>query len=387
MAETTLPAPSTDETGVALSAETSGVRIRLAGDWTVEAAETLRQQIDSAVGQVPGGAVAVLDGGDVGRMDTAGAWLVERARRRLDAAGARVALERFSQDHSHLIDAVEPTQRADRQPAPPVSPVIVFLAMVGRGAALILKDGRLVTTMLGEFVVAFVQTLAFRRRMRWAAFVNHIDRAGFQAVPIIALMSFLIGMIIAQQGAFYFRSFGAELFVVDLVGVLVCREIGVLLTAIMVAGRSGSAFTAEIGSMKMREEIDALTVLGLSPVDVLVVPRVLALVISLPILALVADLAALAGAWVVVLFYIGIPTDTFILRLREALTVSYVMVGLVKAPFMAMVIGLMACVEGMKVAGSAESLGEHTTASVVKAIFMVVVMDGVFAMFFATIGV
>jgi phospholipid/cholesterol/gamma-HCH transport system permease protein len=262
-----------------------------------------------------------------------------------------------------------------------------FLSKVGREASEIVADANLVVAMLGEFVAAFGGTLAWQRRMRWAAFVNHIDRTSLQAVPIIALMSFLIGMILAQQGAFYFRSYGAEIFVVDLVGVLVCREIGVLLTAIMVAGRSGSAFTAEIGSMKMREEIDALTVLGVSPVDVLVVPRLLALIIALPILTLVADLAAIAGAWVVVILYIGIPSDTFFMRLQAALSMTNVLIGIGKAPAMALIVGLMACVEGMKVKGSAESLGRHTTSSVVKAIFMVVVMDGIFAMVFAGLGI
>jgi phospholipid/cholesterol/gamma-HCH transport system permease protein len=155
----------------------------------------------------------------------------------------------------------------------------------------------------------------------------------------------------------------------------------------MVAGRSGSAFTAEIGSMKMREEIDALTVLGVSPADVLVVPRVLALVLSLPMLTLLANLASLFGAYIVVVYHIGIPTDTFLVRLRESLTVTNLVVGLSKAPAMAVVIGLIACVEGLKVKGSAESLGKHTTASVVKAIFLVIVMDGVFAMIFASVGI
>jgi phospholipid/cholesterol/gamma-HCH transport system permease protein len=286
-----------------------------------------------------------------------------------------------------LLGAVEPIGRTvlpeRRTPAAPVR----FAAAVGEGAVDIGRDARMVIETLGEFVVSVAGVVTWRRRMRWPAFVNHIDRAGMQAVPIVALMSFLIGMIIAQQGAFYFRTYGAEIFVVDLVGVLVCREIGVLLTAIMVAGRSGSAFTAEIGSMKMREEIDALTVLGVSPADVLVVPRLLALVLVLPILTLVADLAALAGSLVVVVYYVGIPIETYFVRLQEALTVTYVMIGLVKAPAMALVIGLIACVEGMKVQGSAESLGSHTTASVVKAIFMVIVMDGVFAMFFGAIGI
>ncbi|WP_181707455.1 ABC transporter permease [Chthonobacter rhizosphaerae] len=393
MADRTLPAIDAPGPGgergdapIDVSADRGGARVRLSGDWTIENAARLETRLSPDTLAATAGTI-VIDGSDIGRFDTAGAWLVERTRRQLDGRGVSVSLTGFSEAQQILIAAVDKTGRTELPEPPKVSPVVRFLTLVGRGAAEIISDANALAAMLGEFIIALGGTLAWRRRMRWAAFVNHIDRAGFQAVPIIALMSFLIGMIIAQQGGFYFRSFGAELFVVDLVGVLVCREIGVLLTAIMVAGRSGSAFTAEIGSMKMREEIDALTVLGVSPVDVLVVPRLLALIVTLPILALVSDLAALAGAWVVTLFYIGVPTDTFLLRLKEALTVTYVMVGLVKAPFMALVIGLVACVEGMKVKGSAESLGEHTTASVVKAIFMVVVMDGIFAMFFASLGI
>jgi phospholipid/cholesterol/gamma-HCH transport system permease protein len=366
-------------------AESAGALLRLSGDWTIETAGDFETRL--AEGAKSGQPVVVIDGSRLGRFDTAGAWVIEQARRRLTVTGSQVTLQGFSPAQATLIDAVEKVGRTVLPEPEKVNPAIRFLAAVGRGAAEVVADGNAVMSMFGQFIVAFAGTVTLRRRMRWAAFVNHIDRTALQAIPIIALMSFLIGMIIAQQGGFYFRTYGAELFVVDLVGVLVCREIGVLLTAIMVAGRSGSAFTAEIGSMKMREEIDALTVLGVSPVDVLVVPRLLALIIAMPILALVADLAALAGAWVVVVFYIGIPTNTFFLRLQEALIPSYVLIGLVKAPFMALVVGLVACVEGMKVKGSAESLGTHTTASVVKAIFLVVVMDGIFAMLFAALGI
>lgn len=363
----------------------SGTRVRLSGVWTIAAAGDL----SAALGEASRGSdgPVVIDGSDVERLDTAGAFLIHQARRRFSDAGRDVQIEGFSPPQMILIDAVARTGKADIKTSPSVNPIVRFLSAVGVQATEIVADLVRVVATLGEFLVALLGMLAFRRRMRWAAFVNHLDRTGLQAVPIVSLMSFLIGMIIAQQGGFYFRTYGAELFVVDLVGILVCREIGVLLTAIMVAGRSGSAFTAEIGSMRMREEIDALTVLGVSPVDVLVVPRLLALVIALPILTLVADLAALAGSWVVVTFYMGIPSDTYFLRLQQAMTPTYFLIGIMKAPFMAMVVGLMACVEGMKVEGSAESLGSHTTSSVVKAIFMVIVIDGVFAMFFAALGI
>ncbi len=218
-----------------------------------------------------------------------------------------------------------------------------------------------------------------------AAIVTQIDHMGVRAVPIIMLMSFLIGAIIAQQGAFQLRYFGAEVFVVDLVGILQLREIGVLLTAIMIAGRSGSAITAEIGSMKMREEIDALKVMGLNPIGVLVFPRLVALTVVLPLLTVVANFAALAGAAAVSWSYSGITPDVFVSRLREAIDMSTVTSGMIKAPFMALIIGIVASVEGMKVGGSAESLGRRVTASVVKSIFVVILVDGLFAMFYAAI--
>lgn len=206
------------------------------------------------------------------------------------------------------------------------------------------------------------------------------------ALPIVVLITFLIGAIIAQQGIFHFRKFGAEAYVIDMVGILVLRELGVLIVAIMVAGRSGSAYTAELGSMKMREEIDALSTMGLDPVDVLILPRVVALICALPILAFVGAVAALYGGGLVAWLYGGVSPASFVSRLHDAISVTHFEVGLIKAPFMALVIGIVACTEGLRVKGSAESLGKQTTTSVVKSIFLVIVLDGMFAVFFASIG-
>ena len=192
-------------------------------------------------------------------------------------------------------------------------------------------------------------------------------------MPIIVLISFLVGCIVAQQGIFQLQKFGATAFVVDLVGILVLRELGVLLTSIMVAGRSGSAFTAEIGSMKMREEIDALRVMGLDPMEVLIMPRILALVIGLPLLTFISAIAALFGGGITAWIYGDISPDVFLSRLRAAIGINTFLVGLIKAPFMALIIGIIASIEGLAVEGSAESLGRHVTSSVVKAIFMVIV--------------
>jgi phospholipid/cholesterol/gamma-HCH transport system permease protein len=216
--------------------------------------------------------------------------------------------------------------------------------------------------------------------------VHQLDRVAWQAVPIILLITFLIGGIIAQQGFFHFRKFGADEYVVDMIGILVLREIGVLIVAIMVAGRSGSSYTAELGSMKMREEIDALRTMGVDPIDILLLPRVIALIIALPLLTFLGAMAALCGGGLVAWFYGGMSPEIFLSRLREAISLTHFQVGLIKAPFMALAIGIVACTEGLEVKGSAESLGLKTTASVVKSIFLVIVLDGLFAIFFASIG-
>jgi phospholipid/cholesterol/gamma-HCH transport system permease protein len=240
--------------------------------------------------------------------------------------------------------------------------------------------------MLGAVSVAALRVLLRPMTFRLTSLVNQVDRVGWRAVPIILLITFLIGAILAQQGIFHFRRFGADIFVVDMVGILVLREIGVLIVCIMVAGRSGSAYTAELGSMKMREEIDALQTMGFNPVNVLILPRILALVIAVPMLTFIGSLSALYGGGLVAWLYGNIPPEIFLSRLREVISLDHFMVGIVKAPFMALMIGIIACVDGLQVQGSAESLGARTTASVVKSIFFVIVLDGVFAIFFAAIG-
>jgi phospholipid/cholesterol/gamma-HCH transport system permease protein len=240
--------------------------------------------------------------------------------------------------------------------------------------------------ILGGVARGFVRAFAHPARFRITSVVYHVDKTGLRAVPIISLMSLLIGAIIAQQSAFQLRTFGADVYVVDLVGVLVLRELGVLLTAIMIAGRSGSAFTAEIGSMKMREEIDALSVIGLDATEVLIMPRILALIVALPLLTFISDVMALVGGGLVAWGYVGLPPSAFIMRLRDAVALNTLFVGLIKAPFMALIIGIIAATEGFRVRGSAESLGARTTSSVVKAIFMVIVVDGLFAMYFSAVS-
>jgi phospholipid/cholesterol/gamma-HCH transport system permease protein len=256
---------------------------------------------------------------------------------------------------------------------------------VGRAVASSARDIVLILQMLGEATVALLRVALRPHAFRLTSVVHHLDRVGLQAVPIILLITFLIGGIIAQQGIFHFRKFGADVYVVDMVGILVLREIGVLIVAIMVAGRSGSSYTAELGSMKMREEVDALRTMGLDPVLVLVLPRVLALTVALPLLTFLGAMAALYGGGLVAWLYGGMSPDIFITRLKEAISLTHFKVGMIKAPFMALAIGIVACSEGLRVKGSAESLGLQVTTSVVVSIFLVIVLDGIFAMFFASI--
>jgi phospholipid/cholesterol/gamma-HCH transport system permease protein len=363
----------------------SGEQLELAGggSWTSKNAEEIERLVDDIVRQEPW--IASIDLAEVREMDTFGAWLVERLVRG-SSGGSEPRLVGVDEHCAGLLARMRQVNRSSSEQAAPTRGLVKGLSAVNHRLlrlGLALGAG---LEMLGAITSAFSRVIVRPHTLRFTSFVHHLDRVGWQAVPIIVMITFLIGCIISQQAIFHFRSFGAEDYVVDLVGVLVLREIGVLIVAIMVAGRSGSSYTAELGSMKMREEIDALRTMGRDPVEILLLPRVLALVCALPILTVVGSLAALVGGGLVAWLYGGMAPEIFISRFREAVSVTHFEVGVIKAPFMALVIGTIACSEGLQVKGSAESLGLQTTTSVVKSIFMVIVLDGIFAMFFASIG-
>jgi phospholipid/cholesterol/gamma-HCH transport system permease protein len=323
---------------------------------------------------------------EVQELDTLGAWLLEKLLRRVGSAGHGVEIVGVADNYVGLIEEVHQVNRRNVAPPAQVNPVVARLNDVGHAALGATDDVIMFLQMLASLFLALIGVLRRPRSLRFTSLVYQMYRIGLQAIPIIVLITFLIGAIIAQQGIFHFRRFGAESYVVDMVGILVLRELGVLIVAIMVAGRSGSAYTAELGSMKMREEIDALLTMGLDPVEVLILPRVVALVITLPILSFIGSMAALYGGGLIAQFYGGMAPAIFIARLHEAISVTHFEVGILKAPLMALVIGIVACSEGLRVKGSAESLGRQTTTSVVKSIFLVIVLDGLFAVFFASIG-
>ena len=355
----------------------------LAGPWTAEHARV----VEALAGEIAAQADRhhlIIDLAGVQRLDTLGAWVLDRTRHELGEKGLASDFVNATQEQHILLNEVAYRGFQDQQKSKP-SRLVDFLADVGQTVAGAGNDLVRGVAFLGELVSAFIRVVVHPRRFRGTALVNQLEQIAYRGVPIIVLISFLVGAIVAQQGIFQLVRFGATPFVVDLIGILVMRELGVLLTSIMVAGRSGSAFTAEIGSMKMREEIDALRVMGLDPIEVLILPRILALIIGLPLLTFLASIAALLGGGITAWIYGDISPDVFLTRLRAAIGFNTFMVGLIKAPFMAMVIGIIATLEGLAVAGSAESLGRHVTSSVVKAIFMVIVLDGLFAMFFAAI--
>lgn len=361
--------------------------VALAGTWTAETVGGIEPRMLRLVAEAGAPAAVRLDFSGVDRLDTIGGTLARMVEAGFRARGVPVEVGGLSDSAGTIYREVgegldEPAPPPAREP--PL--VIQGLSKVGDQMVEAAADTRALVSFFGEVVVAGRSLLIGRARFRLAAVVTQLDRVAFRAVPIMFLITFLIGGIIAQQGIFFFRSFGADTYVVDLVAILTLREIGVLIVSIMVAGRTGSAFTAEIGSMKMREEIDALRVMGLNPVEVLVLPRLIALVIGLPLLTVVGNLSAIAGGAIVAQIYGQMPIDIFLARMQEEVAQRHIWVGLAKAPFMALIIGLVACVEGLRVKGSAESLGQQTTASVVKAIFLVIVVDGLFAIIFASLG-
>lgn len=362
----------------------TGLVVRCSGDWTSANARALELDVVATEPSLAKSTNTVIDIAAIDALDTIGAWLLTRLRRQ--GAGPSGGFTGASGKHQSLLERID-NYDPEEAPTPPrenwfTAPFDTLGRTIMGGSG----DVYAINTTLGHLLSAFGQTMTGRAPLRLASFVQQFEQIILRAIPIVALISLVVGAIITQQTILQLRNFGASILVVDLAAILMFREIGVLLAAIMVAGRSGSAITAEIGSMRIREEFDALRVMGVDPYQALMLPRTLALIVGLPLLAFVGSMAGMAGAILVARVYGDIPVDVFIIRLRDAMTMTSIMAGLIKAPFMGLLIGLLASLEGMKVQGSSESLGRRTTSSVVKAIFVVIVADGLFAVFYAAIG-
>ena len=358
------------------------------GDWRLPAMaeldRVLRDGLARLGGEPPARVRVVLD--KLAELDTAGAWLIVRTIRALEAGGSEVRLIDAQKHHAELIERI---QRIEPEPCPVPGkdhPILRFLIHVGETTINVFQESGRFLSFAGAVTIAFLRQLVQPRRIRGTAIVHHIEETGVNAIPIVAMMAFLIGVVMAYQGADQLRQFGAELFTVNLLAVATLRELGVMLTAVMVAGRSGSAFTAQIGTMKVNEELDAMEVIGLDRLDVLVTPRIIALFVALPLLTFLANIMALIGGGLVVLFVLDIPLVLFLRQLREAVGVDLFIAGMIKAPVFAILIASIGCYMGLKVKGDAESVGRLTTQSVVAGIFMVIIVNAAFSVLFATFG-
>ena len=359
----------------AAPAEGGNPPFRIRGALTITRAASIQREIDAEADPL------LIDLSGVERMDTVGAWLVYRAMR---DRGAKLA--GASPESQSLLDQVaefdKPVQVRPEEPA-------TFLRMIGEIGEWIAESGRTIVGLLGFFgatLVGMANVISHPKRFRLNAVVQRFDVVGVRALGIIGLMSFLIGIVIAQQGAVQLQQFGAEIYTINLIGRITVRELGTLMTAIMVAGRSGSAFAAQLGTMKITEEIDAMRTIGVSPIEALVIPRLIAAVVMMPLLAFWAMLMSLLGGGIFVWLSLGIPPLTYVQRLGEVIPATDLWVGLIKAPVFGFIIALAGCFQGMQVKGDSEEVGLRTTLAVVQSIFLVIELDAVFAVFFSSVG-
>ncbi|MDR3517530.1 MAG: ABC transporter permease [Azospirillaceae bacterium] len=368
------------------TAEADAVVIRAFGHWNLAAVATLRPALDQ-VAPAPAAAVVMIDLGGIEILDTVGAVLILQLGDRLVAAGHAVAMRGVRREQRGLLDLVNQADRAAPLHRPRRSALLALIERVGRATIDFGARARDIVAFLGQVTISVVRTILNPSRLRVTALVYHMEQVGLNALPITGLLVFLIGVVTAYQGADQLRWFGAEIYTVNLVAVAIVREFGVLITAIVIAGRSGSAFTAQIGTMKVNQEVDAIQTLGLDVMDVLVLPRLFSLVLTLPLLVLVADLLGLFGGAVMCYLVLDISFATFVKQLHVALTLPMLFVGIAKAPVFALVIGLVGCRQGLNVSGSAESVGRLTTMAVVECIFVVIVLDALFSVLFSYLKV
>lgn len=357
---------------------TGDAPILLSGNWTIYNVPSIEDNLK----RFEAARTTPIDARGITRMDTAGAWLFER----YFSESANVVL---NDDQSTLLTFLK-TQK-DRTgspvPHPRHSSIAGFLIGIGKLAIGTAHFCYIFTAFAGQIAAHMAANLLRPRHFRFPSIIRHIDETGVRALPIVVTLGFLISMVVAYQGALQLQKFGADIFTVDLTVISLLREMGVLVTAIMVAGRSGSAFAAEIGVMKLRGEIDALQTMGMNPVEVLVIPRILALIVTVPLLTFVANMAGLLGGGFMTYFLLDIPWHQYITRVDKVANFSMFFVGMIKAPVFAFLIAAIGTFQGMSATGSAESVGKMTTVSVVQSIFLVILADAVFSIIFAKLGI
>ena len=356
---------------------TAAVEVRCAGAWTVQGIARLERELDALSWPVSGD--MVFDGSAISALDTAGAWLLHRTIRALGQCGLNVRITGLRPGFSALLQLIAARAVPPEYVAPPREGL---LASLGKRAWRDLIGAVGMLSFIGESALILLRSLAQPRRIRWRPILHNLQTAGFEAMPIVGLLSFLMGFVIAYQGADQLQRFGANIFIVDLVGLSMVRELSPLVTAIIVAGRSGSAYAAQIGTMKVTEEIDALRTIGVGPTEILVLPKMLALIVALPLLTVWADVTGVFGGMLMASSKLNVSFEVFVERLGEAVSLSSFLTGIGKAPVFAAIIALVGCYQGFQVSGSADSVGRQTTVSVVQSIFLVILADALFSVVF-----
>jgi phospholipid/cholesterol/gamma-HCH transport system permease protein len=363
-------------------AQPSPTDLALSGAWTARGMDAIQLQLD-AVRAASGGALSA-DATRIEALDTAGAWTLHKLLQRLRGEGSEVTLQGLRPEFARLLELV--AQQAAGQPGAPVAgPAPGFLERVGRGSGEALRQVLALVAFVGECAVALAGWIAHPARARWRPVLYNIRTAGFDALPIIGLLSFLLGIVVAYQAVDTLRRYGANVYVSDIVGLSMLREFAPLVTAVIVAGRSSSAFAAQIGTMQVTEEVDAMRTLGIPPLDMLVLPKILALVVALPLLTVFADVLGVYGGMLMARAHLGIGFEDFLDRLVKAVSVTDYMLGIGKAPVFAAIIAMVGCFQGFRTKGGADAVGRQTTHAVVQAIFLVIVADSLFSIAFSAL--
>ncbi len=359
------------------SSQPASVIVRCVGAWVVKEIAQLEKQLEAI--SWPETENLPIDASEISALDTSGAWLLHRAISELEQHGRSVTINGLRPEFSNLLQLVAScTQRPEHTPLPKLN----LLSRLGKQSWRGLLGMLDILSFIGECAVALLRSIIQPSRIRWRPILHNIQTSGFEALPITGLLSFLMGFVIAYQGADQLQRFGANIFIVDLVGLSMLRELSPLLTAIIVAGRSGSAYAAQIGTMKVTEEIDALRTIGVGPIELLVLPKMLALIIALPLLTLYADITGVLGGMLMAYSKLNISFDVFLNRIGDAVSLSSFLTGIGKAPIFAAIISLVGCYQGFQVKGSADSVGRQTTVSVVQSIFLVILADALFSVAF-----
>jgi phospholipid/cholesterol/gamma-HCH transport system permease protein len=352
----------------------------LSGSWTARGIGAIQPQLES-LRAVPG---AVADGAGIAALDTAGAWVLHQLLQRLRGDG--IEMRGLRPEFARLLDAVAQRRTAQAEhPDPPVPAPPAGLEALGRSVAAAFEQAIALLSFVGETALALAASVARPARFRWRPILFNIRSAGFDALPIVGLLSFLLGIVVAYQGADQLRQYGANIFVADLVGLSMLREFAPLITAIIIAGRSGSAYAAQIGTMVVTEEIDALRTLGIAPFELLVLPKVIALVIAMPLLTVFADVLGVFGGMIMARAQLGVSYNEFLDRFVKAVSPTAYLIGIAKAPVFAVIIAVVGCFQGFRTKGGADSVGRQTTRSVVHATFLVIVADALFSVAFSAL--